>query len=383
MTAAIELRGVSRRYGGTVAVEALDISIEQGEFFTLLGPSGCGKSTTLRMLAGLERPDKGRVLLSGRDVTDQPPERRDVSTVFQDYALFPHMSVADNISFPLRMRHVGRNEVRARVATIIDRVGLVGLERRRPMELSGGQRQRVALARSLVWRPAAILLDEPLAALDRKLRLSMQSFLKDLQRDVGVTFVYVTHDQGEALALSDRLAVLRHGTVRQIGDPQEIYRRPTSIFVADFVGATNLISGTLVGGGHPCRIAVSGSAPVGARPAGPAVREAPTGSAVVVAVRPEWVEIRRAATVHEDGALIGRITNIDHLGATRETIVRSPVGEIRVVALNREDPEALRVGDDVVMRWSAEQAHVFLADDDERLTVDEMHVSPPPGLVDR
>ncbi|HET7572088.1 MAG TPA: ABC transporter ATP-binding protein [Gaiellaceae bacterium] len=238
---AVRLRGLRRVYGDVVAIERLDLDIAAGEFFTLLGPSGSGKTTTLRVIAGFERPDAGSVELQGVDVTRTAPSERAVNTVFQDYALFPHMTVAENVEYGLRVRGVPRRERRARAAEVLERVRLPGLGSRRPVQLSGGQRQRVALARALVNRPPVLLLDEPLGALDLKLRQEMQLFLKELQRELGITFVYVTHDQEEALTMSDRLAVFAEGRLEQVGTPAEVYERPRSEFVAGFVGVSNVL----------------------------------------------------------------------------------------------------------------------------------------------
>jgi putative spermidine/putrescine transport system ATP-binding protein len=237
----IRLRGLVKRYGGLAAVDGIDLDVARGEFFTLLGPSGSGKTTTLRMIAGFELPDAGTVELAGADVSDLPPFERDVNTVFQDYALFPHLGVADNVGYGLRVRKVPREERRRRVGEALEMVRLPGLGGRRPAQLSGGQRQRVALARAIVNRPQVLLLDEPLGALDLKLRQEMQVELKRIQQEVGITFVYVTHDQEEALTLSDRLAVFNHGRIEQVGAPAEVYERPDSEFIAGFVGVSNVL----------------------------------------------------------------------------------------------------------------------------------------------
>jgi putative spermidine/putrescine transport system ATP-binding protein len=238
---AVRLIGIRRTYGDVVAIAGLDLDISDGEFFTLLGPSGSGKTTTLRVIAGFERPDAGRVELNGVDVTRTAPSERAVNTVFQDYALFPHMTVLENVEYGLRVKGVARRERRARAEEVLERVRLPGLGRRRPVQLSGGQRQRVALARAIVNRPPLLLLDEPLGALDLKLRQEMQVFLKELQRELGITFVYVTHDQEEALTMSDRLAVFNEGRIEQVGTPAEVYERPQTEFVAGFVGVSNLL----------------------------------------------------------------------------------------------------------------------------------------------
>jgi putative spermidine/putrescine transport system ATP-binding protein len=237
----IRLRGLVKRYGDLAAVDGIDLDVARGEFFTLLGPSGSGKTTTLRMIAGFELPDAGTVELAGADVSDLPPFERDVNTVFQDYALFPHLSVADNIGYGLRVRRVPREERRRRVGEALEMVRLPSLGGRRPAQLSGGQRQRVALARAIVNRPQVLLLDEPLGALDLKLRQEMQVELKRIQQEVGITFVYVTHDQEEALTMSDRLAVFNQGRIEQVGAPAEVYERPRSEFIAGFVGVSNLL----------------------------------------------------------------------------------------------------------------------------------------------
>jgi putative spermidine/putrescine transport system ATP-binding protein len=243
IAAAVDVRllGVRKTYGDVVAVDHVDLEIEAGEFFTLLGPSGSGKTTTLRLIAGFERPDTGRIELSGVDVTDAAPYERDVNTVFQDYALFPHMSVAENVGYGLRVKGVPRRERRRRVDEALALVRLPDVGARKPIQLSGGQRQRIALARSLVNRPRVLLLDEPLGALDLKLRQEMQIELKRIQQDVGLTFVYVTHDQEEALTMSDRLAVFNHGRIEQLGTPAEVYEHPATEFVAGFVGFSNVL----------------------------------------------------------------------------------------------------------------------------------------------
>jgi putative spermidine/putrescine transport system ATP-binding protein len=240
-TPAVRLTGIRRTYGEVVAIAGLDLEIAEGEFFTLLGPSGSGKTTTLRVIAGFERPDAGRVELAGVDVTNTAPSGRDVNTVFQDYALFPHMTVLENVEYGLRVKGVPRRERRSEANEVLERVRLPQVASRRPVQLSGGQRQRVALARAIVNRPTVLLLDEPLGALDLKLRQEMQVFLKDLQQDLGITFVYVTHDQEEALTMSDRMAVFNEGAIEQIGTPAEVYEHPTTEFVAGFVGISNVL----------------------------------------------------------------------------------------------------------------------------------------------
>jgi putative spermidine/putrescine transport system ATP-binding protein len=238
---AVALRGVRRTFGDVVAIENLDLDIRAGEFFTMLGPSGSGKTTTLRVIAGFEQPDTGTVELMGVDVTRTAPSERDVNTVFQDYALFPHMTVQENVEYGLRVKGVPRRERRLKAVEVLERVRLPHVAARRPVQLSGGQRQRIALARAIVNSPSVLLLDEPLGALDLKLRQEMQVFLKALQRDLGITFVYVTHDQEEALTMSDRLAVFNEGRIEQIGPPEEVYEHPQTEFVAGFVGVSNVL----------------------------------------------------------------------------------------------------------------------------------------------
>ena len=237
----VRVTQLRKTYGEVVAVDGVELEVERGQFFTLLGPSGSGKTTTLRLIAGFERPDAGRVELGGVDVTGRAPYARDVNTVFQDYALFPHMSVAENVEYGLRVKRVGKRERRAQADVALQRVRLGGYGGRKPIQLSGGQRQRVALARAIVNRPRVLLLDEPLGALDLKLRQEMQTFLKALQRDLGITFLYVTHDQEEALTMSDRIAVFNEGRIEQVGTPQEVYEQPATEFVAGFVGVSNIV----------------------------------------------------------------------------------------------------------------------------------------------
>ncbi|MEU9476086.1 ABC transporter ATP-binding protein [Streptomyces sp. NPDC048191] len=280
-TPAVRLDAVSKQFGDSYAVHRLDLDIEAGHFFSLLGPSGCGKTTTLRMIGGFSDPTEGAVLLAGEDVTALPPNRRNVNTVFQSYALFDHLSVADNVAFGLKRKGVGKGDIRQRVGEMLELVQLDGLADRRPRTLSGGQRQRVALARALVNRPAVLLLDEPLAALDLKLRRQMQVELKQIQREVGITFVFVTHDQDEALTMSDRIAVMNEGRIEQCGTPEDVYEHPASRFVASFMGTSNLMSGTYRAG--EVALDQGPSVAVGARTG------IADGSAVSVSVRPEKI----------------------------------------------------------------------------------------------
>lgn len=305
----IGIRGLTKVYpGGVRALDALDLAVADGEFFALLGPSGCGKTTLLRTIAGLETATDGTIRLGDTDVTRLPPGRRDVGMVFQDYALFPHMDVRDNIAYPLRIKKRRRAERHAVAADAADQLGLKGLERRRPGELSGGQQQRVALARALVARPRILLLDEPLSNLDARLRLEARTFLKRFQHRLGVTTVFVTHDQAEALALADRIAVMEEGRIRQLGTPGEVFRRPANLFVASFIGSTpmNLLPGTVRGG----LVAVAGTELPVPEEARGLVRE---GESVVCGVRPEYLDYAEEPV---DGAIRGRVSVVENLGGS-------------------------------------------------------------------
>jgi spermidine/putrescine transport system ATP-binding protein len=358
---AIELSGVAKefhsRHGNVQAVAQVDLSILPGEFFSLLGPSGCGKTTTLRMIAGFEEPTRGEILLYGEDVTDVPPSRRDVNLVFQSYALFPHMSVFDNVAFGLRRRRVAKAEVTRRVSEMLGLVELGGRENRRPSELSGGQQQRVALARALVNRPRALLLDEPLGALDLKLRQAMQIELKRIQREVGITFVYVTHDQGEALTMSDRLVVMNDGRIEQLGSAREIYERPRTRFVAGFIGTSNLLTGRVerFAGGMALLRSSPDERIVTAPPEGARV-----GSEIDVTVRPEKITL--AASAPADGCVLrGRVTEIVYLGTSTSYTIRTARGETLVVyRQNAASPEsAVDRDDDVWLCWSPEHTYAL------------------------
>ena len=360
--ALLELRGVTRRFGDFVAVDDVSMIIEPGEFFTLLGPSGCGKTTLLRMIAGFEAPDAGSILVEGRDMQGVPPERRSLHTVFQSYALFPHMSVEGNIAFPLRMAGVPADETRRRVGAALEQVRLQGLGKRYPGELSGGQRQRVAVARALINRPRLLLLDEPLAALDAKLRESMQSELIGLQREVGVTFVYVTHDQSEALALSHRIAVMNHGRVEQLGEPSAIYRHPRNRFVADFVGECNMLPAELrsLDAGQ-IRLQVKG---VGEVVATHGEQVAP-GAQGVLALRPEQVKVTKSAAVDPgDNHFRGTVQALLYRGdVTLYTVALAAGGRIQALLPNSavERAAGLEEGAGVEVAWPRDAGH-FLTD---------------------
>ncbi|MGK5531092.1 ABC transporter ATP-binding protein [Streptomyces sp. URMC 129] len=327
--ATIELAGLTKVHpGGVRALDGVGLSIADGEFFALLGPSGCGKTTLLRTVAGLEEPTAGTVRIGGEDVTALPPGRREVAMVFQDYALFPHMSVSENIAYPLRVRKVPGAERRARAAETAAALGLGGHLDRRPAQLSGGQQQRVALARAMACHPRAFLLDEPLSNLDARMRLSARTFLKRLQRELRVTTVFVTHDQAEALALADRVAVLEDGRVRQIGTPAEVFRRPANTFVASFIGSTpmNLLDGVVLPDG---RVGVGG-VPL---PAGnPGAPPAP-GEKVVYGVRPEYLTYvpGRTDPAAPEGGLPGEVTVVENLGSAQLVTLQGPAGAVQVV----------------------------------------------------
>jgi len=329
--AAVRLESVVKRYGDVVAVDGIDLEVQDGEFFSMLGPSGSGKTTTLRMIAGFETPTTGRVLLHGADVTKIPPFDRDVNTVFQDYALFPHMSVGDNVAYGLMVRKVPKGERVTRVTEALRMVRLPGYEARKPAQLSGGQRQRVALARSLVNRPRVLLLDEPLGALDLKLREEMQIELKAIQQQVGITFIYVTHDQEEALTMSDRLAVFNDGRIEQIGAPADVYERPTTRFVAGFVGTSNLLTG--------------------------AVAEAIVGRVGTFTVRPEKIRIAdpSAEVEADENTALGHIRDVVYLGPDTRFIVALDAGSELVVTrqnLATSSTEALALqGQAVRLVW--------------------------------
>ncbi len=358
--AAIELIGVAKVFSSKAetfqAVEQVDLRIEEGEFFSLLGPSGCGKTTTLRMIAGFEEPTRGEILLHGKNMVGVPPYRRDVNMVFQSYALFPHMTVADNVAFGLHRKGVAKAEITRRVDEMLEIVGLGERGKRRPSDLSGGQQQRVALARALVNQPRALLLDEPLAALDLKLRQSMQIELKRIQREVGITFVFVTHDQGEALTLSDRLVVMNNGLIEQAGTPRELYERPATRFVAGFIGTSNIIEGTVD--------RVDGTRAVldyGAhgRVLLPADGVA-AGNRVAVAVRPEKVEILEPGAVPSAGrcAVQGTVGEVIYLGTSTNYTVRTSAGdEVIVFQQNASSPAATAErGESVWLTWLPEHS---------------------------
>ena len=319
----LELRGVRKRYGSVVAVDALDLELRSGEFLTFLGPSGSGKTTTLMMVAGLQQPDGGSIALNGTSVAELPPYRRDIGMVFQHYALFPHMTVRRNVAFPLEMRGTSAGEIARRVDEALRLVGLPDQGDRLPKQLSGGQQQRVALARAMVYRPALLLMDEPLGALDRKLREQLQLEIKRVHRESGISVLYVTHDQEEALTMSDRIAVFNQGRIEQIGTPEELYDRPATRFVAGFIGDTNFISGRALSvAGGVCQVETAAGRAHATAGAGVV-----SGAAVSVAVRPE----RLVLSVDGAAGLQGTITDIIYLGMVRKYVVRLADGSECIV----------------------------------------------------
>jgi spermidine/putrescine transport system ATP-binding protein len=348
----VELRDASKYYGDVCVVDQINLQIQEGEFFSLLGSSGCGKTTTLRMIAGFEEPTLGEVSIAGEDVTGVPPYRRPVNTVFQNYALFPHMKISDNVAYPLKMQKqkVSKSEIKARVGEALERVSMTAAHNRLPHQLSGGQRQRIALARALVAQPRVLLLDEPLGALDLKLREHMLTVLKNLQRDVGITFIYVTHDQGEALAMSDRIAVMNKGSVEQIGSPSEIYNRPTTPFVANFIGKTNLMEAQR---SQAREISVGGLTM--------ATQDAVDHTRPTVSLRYECVQVGAAAT-NQPNLYSGVVEDVIFFGHEKE-ITLSVAGQKIVSRVSGVGPTDAgpRVGDTVPVGWSL-TAPVILQD---------------------
>jgi spermidine/putrescine transport system ATP-binding protein len=336
----IQLEELTKTFDDVVAVDSISLDIERGVFIALLGPSGCGKTTTLRMIGGFEEPTSGRILLGGREVGDLPSYRRDVNTVFQSYALFPHLSVFENVAFGLRRRGVRGEDLRKRVRDALDLVGLAYLERRKPRQLSGGQQQRIALARALVNRPRVLLLDEPLGALDLKLRKEMQLELKRIQHEVGITFVHVTHDQEEAMTMADRIVIMNGGRLEQVGTPDELYEVPRTAFVASFLGVSNLLFGRVAGDGVMLED--------GSRVQVPAASLAGREGRVAIGVRPEKIRIG----ADDPNTLSGVVTESAYIGVSTQYIIKTPAGPVTVYVQNdRPGGRHLDPGDSLTLGW--------------------------------
>jgi spermidine/putrescine transport system ATP-binding protein len=360
----IHLERVTKRFGDAVAVDDLTLSIERGAFYALLGPSGCGKTTTLRMIGGFEDPSEGVVYLGGQAVTNLPPYKRDVNTVFQSYALFPHLNVERNVAFGLERKKVDKAEATRRVGEALEMVQLGALAKRKPGQLSGGQAQRVALARALVNRPRALLLDEPLGALDLRLRKQLQLELKRIQREIGITFVHVTHDQEEAMSMADTIAVMNKGKIEQAGTAEELYEQPRTAFVANFLGVSNLVDGKVLERGADMATVETPDGTI--RVPCSLMSEAP-GDAVRVGVRPEKIELIPASAGTPPGrnALRGQVTVASFLGVSIHYVITAPGGEeLTVFAPNRDgvQPRTLGVGQDVLLTWDPQHTFVVARD---------------------
>ncbi|MGA8262630.1 MAG: ABC transporter ATP-binding protein, partial [Arenicellales bacterium] len=358
----IQLIDLSKRFGPFLAVDNISLDIPGGEFFSILGPSGCGKTTTLRMIAGFERPSAGRIILNGENVEQFPPNKRPVNTVFQNYALFPHLNVFENVAFGLKRARIGKDEIRRRAGEALELVMLTGMEKRSPSQLSGGQQQRVALARALVLKPAGLLLDEPLGALDAKLRRQLQIELKALQEQVGITFIYVTHDQDEALTMSDRIAVMNRGHVEQAGSPREIYEAPETAFVADFLGASNLMDAVAHGndGRGRCRVHVGG------KELSAALGDATLTGRSKLVIRPERIRLEKHGdTADGENRVKGRVERSIYIGSAFQLIVSLELGcTVEVEIQNNGFQTDFEVGSEVSAHLPPEALRV-LRDTDE------------------
>ncbi|MEM7117906.1 MAG: ABC transporter ATP-binding protein [Chloroflexota bacterium] len=361
MAASVKLESVTKQFGDVVAVDDISLDIEDGEFFSLLGPSGCGKTTTLRLIAGFEQPTMGEISIMGQPVAGVPAYRRPVNTVFQSYALFPHMTVAKNVAFGLEMAKVPKDEITRRVDEALELVQMGSYHERRPNQMSGGQKQRIALARALVNRPRVLLLDEPLGALDLKLRKAMQLELKQIQSDVGITFIYVTHDQEEAITMSNRIAVMNDGLVKQVGPAREIYEEPANRFVADFIGETNFIPGKVTESGNHTTLESNGVVF-----AGRGRRPLANGTSATLAIRPEkiWLYGKDDDNGRGNGrvSVNGRISDVIYIGTDTRYQVELATNDkvfVRVQNLGQEQDIVFHAGDEVAVQWSPDNAQVL------------------------
>jgi spermidine/putrescine transport system ATP-binding protein len=361
LEAIVKIENVNKKYGENHVVRDLSIEIKKGEFLTMLGPSGCGKTTTLRMIAGFETPTNGNIYIEGKEIQNTEPFDREVNTVFQNYALFPHMTIYDNLAFGLTVKKVNKSEIKERVTEILELVQLVGFENRKPDQLSGGQKQRVAIGRALINKPKVLLLDEPLGALDMKLRKQMQFELKRLQKKLGITFVYVTHDQEEALTMSDRIAIMYGGDLEQIGTPKEIYERPKSKFVADFIGESNIFYGVASREGNDVLKVKLESGEVLAVDS-----QIKDNEIIYVLVRPENIKL---STELVDGfSLVGKVKEHVYIGSVNKTIIMLPTG-MEVKMNTNPKIELLPIGSEICVYWDKEDAVVIKSENQEIFNV--------------
>jgi spermidine/putrescine transport system ATP-binding protein len=354
MSGVVELVGLVKRFGEVTAVDHVNLRIEDGEFFSLLGPSGCGKTTTLRLIAGFERPDAGAIMIDGVDMATTPPHRRPVNTVFQSYALFPHLNLAENVGFGLKYQNLSKDAARGKIGRALELVRLTGMERRKPSQLSGGQQQRVALARSLVLNPSVLLLDEPLGALDAKLRKALQIELKTLQREIGITFVYVTHDQEEALTMSDRIAVMSAGSVEQLGTPAEVYERPVSSYIAEFLGVSNLMEVMVKQGSEAQTVVQLGSHELTAN------TSYPWPGPALVSIRPERIVIVDGAPNDAPNTVRARVDRMVYAGPLLNLLVSiDDLNEIQVTVPNQGELVEYRSGEEITLRFPADALRIL------------------------
>ncbi len=359
MSVQVELNSVTKRYGDFTAVDSLSLVVERGECLCLLGPSGCGKTTTLNMIAGFVRPDAGTISIAGASVERKPPHKRDIGIVFQNHALFPHMSVQDNVAFGLRMRHVPRAEIARRVRKVLEVVKLDGFENRQPHGLSGGQQQRVALARALAIEPSILLLDEPLSSLDAQLRAEMRIELVDILDRVGITAIFVTHDQEEALTIADRIVVMNRGRIQESGEPEDIYRTPTTLFGAGFVGASNLLPGSVSATDGEC-VELALDIDRGQRVLAKANGAEPVGSRVVLLLRPEQLSLSAERTPAAN-ALRGRVRSVQFLGPVVRYTFEEPLAGLTATVANVGDKPRFEIGEDVYLEWDTRVGTVLNA----------------------